>query len=184
MISGVTIKHYAYCPQIVRLESMGFTERTTEAMVEGGQVEKEKSINFLYGVLKPLNIVRNPVFRHKDLVGSPDLVLIYPNYWVPLDIKSGRKRYDHKLQMKFYLYLMDINGINVKEGLIYYVSLKEIYRMKYTYADRRYMERLLQNVREAMSGKVKVVQKASKCYNCGFFSVCKPKISGNIATVT
>jgi CRISPR-associated exonuclease Cas4 len=42
MITGVTIKHFAYCPQIVKLESMGFEERVTEAMREGEGMIKRK----------------------------------------------------------------------------------------------------------------------------------------------
>lgn len=182
-ISGITIKHFAYCPQIVRIESMGFTERVSEAMIEGEQVEKDKVMNFLYATLKPLNVVGKPIFRYGDLIGSPDYVLIYPNHWVPLDVKSGRKRYDHKLQMKYYLYLMDMNGINVKEGLLYYVSLKEMVRLEYNYAEKRYVEKVLSKIREAINGKVRVVQDARKCYNCGFFVYCKPKIKGNLAYV-
>lgn len=183
MISGTTIKHFAYCPQIVRIESIGFTERVSEAMKEGEQVEAEKVINFLYATLKPLNIVSKPIFRYKDLVGSPDYVLTYPNYAIPIDVKSGRKRNDHKLQIKYYLYLMDLNGIRVKEGLIYYVSLHEIVRLKYTHYDKKYIEKVIEEIREAMNGKVKVVQDARKCYNCGFYSACKPSIKGGIAFV-
>ncbi len=38
MITGSTIKHYFYCPAIVKIESLGFRERVTEAMVEGEEV--------------------------------------------------------------------------------------------------------------------------------------------------
>ncbi|BFH74719.1 CRISPR-associated protein Cas4 [Sulfurisphaera javensis] len=182
-ISGITIKHFAYCPQIVRLESLGFSERVTEAMKEGEVVEEEKVVNFLYATLKPLNIVKKPIFKYKDLVGSPDYLLTFINYVVPLDVKSGRKRNDHILQMKYYLYLLDLKGFRVKEGLIYYVSLKEILRVRYSFHDRKYIEDIVRKIKDAMKGKVKVVQDARKCYNCGFFSVCKPLIRGNIAVI-
>ncbi|TRM97051.1 CRISPR-associated protein Cas4, partial [Sulfolobus sp. F1] len=40
MISGVTIKHYIFCPAIIQIESLGFEERITEAMIEGEEVDK------------------------------------------------------------------------------------------------------------------------------------------------
>jgi CRISPR-associated exonuclease Cas4 len=181
MITGVTIKHFAYCPQIVKLESMGFEERVTEAMREGEGIDKEKVINFLYGILKPLNIVKKPTFTFKDLVGSPDYVLTFLNHWSPLDIKAGSKRYDHKLQIKYYMYLMDLNGINVKEGLLYYTSSHEVVKVRYSYAVKREVEGVIEKAREAMKGEVRVVQKASKCFNCGFYTYCRPKIKGGIA---
>lgn len=60
-------------------------------------------INFLYASLRPLNIAKKPIFKCKDLIGSPDYLLTYVNYVVPLDVKSGRKRSDHILQMKYLL---------------------------------------------------------------------------------
>ncbi|TRM79711.1 CRISPR-associated protein Cas4, partial [Sulfolobus sp. D5] len=75
MISGVTIKHYIFCPAIIQIESLGFEERITEAMIEGEEVDKEKVMNFLYPTLKAKQVVKKPVLRYKDLIGIPDYVL-------------------------------------------------------------------------------------------------------------
>ncbi|AWS00430.1 CRISPR-associated protein Cas4 [Metallosphaera hakonensis] len=183
MISGSTVKYFSYCPQIVRLTSMGFQERVTEAMMEGKEVDREKVINFLYGTLKPLNIVRGPIFRYKNLVGSPDYVLFFPNFVSPLDLKQGRERRDHVLQILFYLYVMELKGFNVKEGLLYYVREGKLKRIKYSFRERRIVRKTIEEIREAMRGKVRVTQPVQKCYNCGFFRWCRPRIEGGISTV-
>ncbi|MFP3203326.1 MAG: CRISPR-associated protein Cas4 [Sulfolobus sp.] len=183
MISGTTVKHFAYCPQIVRLEAMGFTERVTEAMREGLEVDKEKTVNFLYGVLKPLNIVAKPIFRYNDLVGSPDYVLFFSNYVTPLDVKQGKERIDHVMQILFYLYIMEMKGFNVKEGLLYYVQQGRLKKVRYSFRERNHVARIIEKIRDAMKGKVKVTQPVSKCKNCGFFHWCRPKIEGSIAVI-
>ncbi|BFI75727.1 CRISPR-associated protein Cas4 [Sulfurisphaera ohwakuensis] len=179
MITGVTVKHYAYCPHIVRLEALGFSERISEAMLEGQQIDKEKEVTFLFTKYK--EIIRKPVYRWKDLVGSPDFVLHAYNYYTPLDVKAGRvPRLDHKYQILFYSYIMDRLGMTVKEAMLYYVYGKKLIRLQYGEAEKKFVEKLIGWIREAMNGEIKVVQKREKCENCGFFSYCKPRKVGKL----
>jgi|BEDMetMinimDraft_2_1075160.scaffolds.fasta_scaffold22818_1 CRISPR-associated exonuclease Cas4 len=183
MITGVTIKHYLFCPAIVRIEELGFRERVTEAMQEGGEVDKEKVVNFLFPMLKAKEIIKKPIYKYKDLVGSPDFVLKFSYHYSPLDVKNtDRVGMDHKAQVLYYAYLMEKSGLVVKEGILYYTSGKLI-RLPYTDNERRYVKRLIVKIREAREGRIKVIQPVRKCVNCGFFQYCKPKRVGKFYEV-
>lgn len=179
MISGVTIKHYMYCPAIVRITELGFQERVSEAMIEGSNLDRDVVERFLYAQMKAKEILRKPVFRYGELVGSPDFVLRFSLYYSPLDVKNSRKiNLDHKVQVLYYAYLMDMLGFRVKESALYYIPEGKILRMSYGDGERRYVERIVEAVRRAREGELRVRQPAWKCENCGFFQFCKPRRVG------
>ncbi|BDC18755.1 CRISPR-associated protein Cas4 [Acidianus sp. HS-5] len=178
-ITGVTVKHYAYCPHIVRLEALGFSERVTEAMYEGQVVEKEKEVGFL--LTKYKEVIRKPIYRWRNLVGSPDFVLHAYNYYTPLDVKAGYSTtLDHKYQVLFYAFIMEKLGMNVKEALLYYVRKKKLVKLQYNDDERKFVEKLIKWIREAMEEEVKVAQRKEKCENCNFFPYCRPKKVGRL----
>ncbi len=179
MISGVTIKHYFFCPAIVKIEDLGFEERVTEAMTEGNEVDKEKIMTFLYPLLKAKEVIRKPLLRYKDLVGVPDYVLKFSYYYSPLDLKNSKRvSLDHKFQLIFYSYIMEKLNMIVKEAYLYYIPLKKVVRIPYTSSDREYIERVIEDIRRIRKmnsrGRLRIVQPARKCINCGFFQYCKP----------
>ncbi len=182
MISGITIKHYVFCPAIVQIESLGFEERTTEAMIEGDEVDKEKIMSFLYPTLKAKEIIKKPVLRYKDLVGVPDYVLKFSYYNSPLDLKNSKRvSLDHKFQLIFYSYIMEKLNMIVKEVYLYYIPLKRIVRIPYTTQDKDYIEKMINKIRSIQKNKnekIRVIQPAKKCKNCGFFNYCKPAKAG------
>ncbi|AAY81311.1 CRISPR-associated protein Cas4 [Sulfolobus acidocaldarius] len=128
-------------------------------------------------------MIKKPFLRYRDLTGQPDYILAFYHYFSPLDIKAGEKvRLDHKMQVIFYSYLMERKGMLVKEGLIYYVKLKRIVRVKYTNQERRYIESVINKIRGTESGrrKERIVQPAKKCINCGFLPYCNPLRQGSL----
>ncbi|ARM74584.1 CRISPR-associated protein Cas4 [Acidianus manzaensis] len=180
MISGVVVKHFLYCPAIVRITELGFEERVTDSMMEGEEVDKETVGNFLFGVLKAKELIRKPVYKYKDLVGSPDFVLGFSYYYSPLDVKyTNQVHMDHKAQVLFYAFIMEKLGFNVKQAILYYIPVKKLVKINYTNYEREYVERILRNIVKAKKGFLKVRQPVRKCANCGYFQFCKPKRVGN-----
>ncbi|QKR00760.1 CRISPR-associated protein Cas4 [Metallosphaera tengchongensis] len=183
MITGVSVKHYVFCPVILRVEGIGFGERLTEAMREGTEVEAEKVMAFLYPTLKAKEVIRKPYLKYRDLSGVPDYVLRFSYYSSPLDLKDSRRvSLDHKAQVLFYAYLMEMSGTVVKEAFLYYVPLERLIRIPYTYQSREYVERTIREIREIIRGgtgrHLRVTQEAKKCINCGFFYACRPRRQG------
>ncbi|AOL17536.1 CRISPR-associated protein Cas4 [Sulfolobus sp. A20] len=184
MISGVTIKHYIFCPAIIQIESLGFEERITEAMIEGEEVDKEKVMNFLYPTLKAKQVVKKPVLRYKDLIGIPDYVLKFSYYYSPLDLKNSRRiSLDHKFQILFYSYIMEKLNMIVKEAYLYYIPLKRILKIPYTSQDKDHVEKMIDDIRKIQRNEnrknIRIIQPTKKCKNCGFFNYCKPIKYGN-----
>ncbi|AEB95211.1 MAG: CRISPR-associated protein Cas4 [Zestosphaera sp.] len=178
MIDGTSVKNYLFCAAIIRLQELGFRERTTETMIEGRELDKVSLVNFLFGK-GVKEAIRKPNLRYKDLVGVPDFVLKFPLHFSVLEIKNtSHVSLSHKAQVVFYAYLMDRLNLRVKDGFLYYVPIKRLIRIPYTEREREWAERLIRGVNQAKRGNLKVIQTPNKCLNCGYFPYCKPRREG------
>jgi CRISPR-associated exonuclease Cas4 len=182
MIQASDIKRMIYCPLFLYYHKvLGVEERKTEAMKEGEEIDKDAIINFLYPTLKPIKVIKKPVLNYKDLSGIPDFILEFQTHNSPLEIKATRlKTRDHKVQLVYYMYLMEMNSMNVKIGFIYYINYKSLQKIYYNYEEKREILRILNKAREILRGNIpRVRQPKKKCENCWYFnSYCKPKFKG------
>ncbi|MEM1627578.1 MAG: CRISPR-associated protein Cas4 [Sulfolobaceae archaeon] len=182
MIIASDIKRMVYCPLFLYYQKvLGVEERRTEAMKEGEEIDREAVMNFLYPTLRPKRVIRKPILRYRDLSGEPDYILEFPAHYSPLEIKATRLRTrDHKVQLAYYMYLMEMNGMSVKMGFIYYVNHRLLQRVYYNYEEKREVMRILDEAREILKGNIpRVRQPRHKCENCWYFnSYCRPKLRG------
>ncbi|BBG27746.1 CRISPR-associated protein Cas4 [Sulfuracidifex tepidarius] len=172
MITGTTVKHYVYCPRIVHLEALGFRERVTQYMVEGKEKEEEA-----YEDLSPkLPLEKGKFYSTEGLSGFPDFIV--RGQWIsPLDVKvSNKVRLDHKAEVLFYCYLMELSGERVKEGMLYYLPVKKLVRLNYSSQEREYVKRIIKEIIISKITDPKVRQPVRKCLNCGFRRWCNPRL--------
>jgi len=183
IVTATDLKNYVYCPMTIYYRNvLCLEERVTEAMTEGAQVDRDEILNFLHLTLKPLEVVRKPylISRRFLVSGVPDFVLKLRRSWSPLDVKdSYGERRDHRAQVLLYSFLLEESGKSVKQGLIYYVRGKKLFKMPYGEEERREVLLLLTGLRRVLKGELpRVRQPVRKCINCGFFNYCKPKLEG------
>jgi len=173
LITGTTVKHYVYCPRIVYLEALGFRERVSQYMIEGKEKEDEA---YKYLSAK-LTLEKGKFYSSGGLSGFPDFI-VRRGWWIsPLDVKMSNKvRLDHKAEVLFYCYIMELSGERVREGILYYLPSRRLVKLNYSSQEREYIKRIIQEIIESRRNDPKVRQPVRKCLNCGFRRWCNPRL--------
>jgi len=165
---------------------MNVDERFTEAMREGGEIDKEEEIKFVYPSLSPKRVERKPYLYSAKLnaSGTPDFVLHFDFHSSPLEVKYSEKKHrDHFLQVKYYSLLMRELNYKVKVAFLYYKPLKELVRVHVSGEELDEVREIIERIKKIiLRGKPLRVRKPSRlCINCGWLTTCKPKFEGRVA---
>jgi len=86
--------------------------------------------------------------------------------------KSDKKEEAHEWQVKYYLYVLEQNGVNAT-GLLEYPKLRKTSEVFLTEPDRKYIEEAkldIENIIHAETVPPKLPK--SKCKNCSYFDFC------------
>lgn len=89
------------------------------------------------------------------------------------EVKKSRKLEEaHIWQVKFYIYSLKKLGANCSSGVIHYPKLMRKLEVKFSEKDSEKIERLLEEAKEILKGKVPPVLNAPFCKKCAYHSFC------------
>ena len=86
--------------------------------------------------------------------------------------KSDKREEAHMWQLKYYLFVLEQNGINAT-GLLEYPRLRKTEEVLLTQSDREYIEEWLKAIKKIIEAET-VPEKlpVNKCRNCSYFDFC------------
>ncbi|MCF8358648.1 MAG: CRISPR-associated protein Cas4 [Prolixibacteraceae bacterium] len=86
--------------------------------------------------------------------------------------KSDKKGEAHVWQVKYYLYVLEKNGIEAT-GLLEYPKLRKTHEVLLSEPDREYIVEALKNIEEIIGAEtVPAKLPKTKCKNCSYFDFC------------
>jgi len=190
-VTGTDVKHAAYCEYIIYIRyRLGIQETPTEYMQYGGEIEKEKHINHIKAIYKPLRTIRQPLLESpkRKLMGRPDYILeLQDHTYIPVEIKwaeptivkgKPRAKWDHTMQIAFYAVLLEdtlSKNKPVRQGLIYYLKPNgKLVKIQLTTTLKKTALKLAEKTREIAQGKREPSKptNTTKCRECNYRKYC------------
>lgn len=161
LITGTHFNYYLICHRKLWLFANGINmEHTSDAVYQGKLIHensyKQRSDRFKEIAIEGIKI---------DYFDSKNNVVHEIK-------KSDKKEEAHNWQVKYYLYVLEQNGINAT-GLLEYPKLRKTQEVFLTQPDREFIEEAKQEVGNIINKETcpERIQK-SKCKNCSYFDFC------------
>ncbi len=87
--------------------------------------------------------------------------------------RSDKMEVAHEWQLKFYILLLEQNGVEGVTGILEYPKLKETKVIGINESDRVYLKLVINHIREiALSGQCPPLLKAKLCKSCSYYDFC------------
>lgn len=160
-ITGTHFNYYLICHRKLWLFANGVNmEQTSDAVYQGKLIHensyKQRSDRFKEIAIEGIKI---------DYFDSKNNVVHEIK-------KSDKKEEAHSWQVKYYLYVLEQNGINAT-GVLEYPKLRKTMEVLLSEPDRKYIEDSIKKIEDIIeaSSCPQRIQK-SKCKNCSYFDFC------------
>jgi len=160
-ITGTHLNYYRICHRKLWLFANGINmEHTSDAVYEGKLIHETSYPQ------------RGDRFKEISVEGIKIDWFDTRNKVVHEIKKSDKREEAHIWQVKYYLYVLEHNGLNAS-GLLEYPRLRKTEEVLLTPHDREYIEESLQTI-QAIIGAETVPKKLpiGKCRNCSYFDFC------------
>ena len=160
-ITGTHFNYYLICHRKLWLFANGVNmEQTSDAVYQGKLIHensyKQRSERFKEIAIEGIQI---------DYFDSKNNVVHEIK-------KSDKKEEAHLLQVKYYLYVLEQNGISAT-GLLEYPKLRKTKEVLLTQPDRKYIEEAKQEIEKIIYSKTCPGHiSKSKCKSCSYFDFC------------
>ena len=87
--------------------------------------------------------------------------------------RSDKIEVAHEWQVKFYIWLLELNGISDARGIIEYPKLRETKEILLTETDRDYLKVVVANIIELQQSEICPPRLNSKiCKSCSYYDLC------------
>lgn len=181
------IKNYVYCPRTVYYSYfLPGTRPTTYKMEEGklshqevADLEERRSLR-AYRLEDGEREFRLPLHSTRlGLSGLLDMVIIRQGEAIPVEFKNSTAglALHHKYQLVAYALLVEEQAQKpVRRGFIYFIPSKRAEEVQITPNMRRYVTRLLREIREMLHGETlpPVAGQRGRCVDCEYRRHCRP----------
>ncbi len=161
LITGTHFNYYLICHRKLWLFANGITMEQTSEAVQIGKLIHENSYKQRSERFKEIAIegIKIDYFDSKDNV-------------VHEIKKSDKKEESHILQVKYYLYVLEQNGINAT-GLLEYPKLRKTQEVFLAKPDREFIEGTKKEIGNIIKSEVcpNRIPKP-RCKNCSYFDFC------------
>jgi len=160
-ITGTHFNYYLICHRKLWLFAYGVNMEHTSEAVYAGKLIHETSY-----------AQRSDRFKEISVEGIKIDWFDTKNNVVHEIKKSDKREEAHIWQVKYYLFVLEQNGIQAT-GLLEYPRLRKTEEVLLTQPDREYIEDSLTAIREIIDAET-VPEKlpVSKCRNCSYFDFC------------
>lgn len=161
-ISATQINYYHLCRRKLWLFSNGIQMEHTSDLVAEGKLIDETAYPQRAAKYSELEIGGSKI----DYYDAANRVVH--------EVKKSNAREDaHLWQVRYYLYLLEQNGIKGATGILEYPRLRETTPVTFSESDRKYLENTLSDISEIIQREQappKIEKK--KCKNCSYFDFC------------
>jgi CRISPR-associated exonuclease Cas4 len=90
------------------------------------------------------------------------------------EIKKSNKLEDaHLWQLKYYMYVLEQNGVNGISGVLEYPTLRKTMKICLSDADREYIKDLLNKINGVMESEISPpIERKKYCGKCSYYEFC------------
>jgi CRISPR-associated exonuclease Cas4 len=161
IITGTQFNYYLICHRKLWLFANGINMEHTSDAVYQGKLIHENSYK-----------QRSERFKEIAIDGIKIDYFDAKNNVVHEIKKSDKKEEAHIWQVKYYLFVLEKNGINAS-ALLEYPKLRKTQEVLITQPDREYITETQTKIREIIRSETCPQRiKKSKCRNCSYFDFC------------
>jgi len=170
-INATLINLYHVCPREMWLHTNGINmEHTSDTVYDGKllhetsypqRAEKNREIDLSFTLNSRIDL-----FGKIDFYDAKEKVIH--------EIKrSDKVENAHEWQVKYYIWLLELNGIADAHGIIEYPKLRETKEIWLTETDRNYLKLIVANIMQLQQSEICPPRLNSKiCKSCSYYDLC------------
>ena len=169
-LTGTHINYYRLCKRKLWLFANGINmEQTSDLVADGKLIEEE---TYLQRPERYEQIELGSEFQGISLAGKIDF-FDTRNKIIHETKRSNKVEQAHIWQVKFYLWLMKMKGIEAEKGIIEYPTLRRKEEVLLTDEDILYLEKTVLEIQKLMESEIcpRVIN-AKICKSCSYYELC------------
>jgi CRISPR-associated exonuclease Cas4 len=170
-ITATHINYYHICHRKLWLFSNGINMEHTSDVVADGKLlhessypqraEKYREIDLSFTLNSKIDL-----FGKIDFYDAKEKVIHEIKRSIKIEVA-------HEWQVKFYIWLLELNGISDVHGIIEYPKLRETKEIVLTETDRNYLKLVVANIMELQQSEICPPRLNSKiCKSCSYYELC------------
>jgi CRISPR-associated exonuclease Cas4 len=169
-ITGTHINYYRLCKRKLWLFANEIQmEQTSDTVADGKVIEEE---SYAQRSEKYSQIELSYDYAGVGLSGKIDFIDIR-NKVLHETKRSNKVENAHIWQVKFYLWLLELNEIEVNKGIIEYPKMRERETVTLTDADKAYLKKTIMEIKTLINSELcPPVIHAKICKNCSYYDFC------------
>jgi len=170
IINATLINLYRVCPRECWLHSNGINMEHTSDLVTDGKLIEEES--YLQRSDKYTQVDLFITYEGINLSGKIDF-FDTKNKAVHETKRSNKVEVAHIWQVKFYLWLLQLNGIEAEKGIIEYPRLRERETVLLTDKDIEYLSKTVFEIKKLTESETcPSVINSKICKSCSYYDFC------------
>lgn len=169
-ITGTHINYFRLCPRKSWLFIHGIhMEHNSELVADGKLIEEE---SYQQRSERYTQLELSSTFDDIQLVGKIDFYDTKERI-IHETKRSNKVEQAHIWQVKFYLWLLELNGIEAEMGLVEYPRLREREKVFLDENDKVYLKNTIENIKILVNqNECPPVINAKICKSCSFYDFC------------
>lgn len=169
-INATLINLYNVCPRECWLHANGVRmEHTSETVADGKLIEEE---SYQQRSNRYTQLELSSTFDDIQLVGKIDFYDT-KNKIIHETKRSNKVEQAHIWQVKFYLWLLELNDIETEKGIIEYPKLREREEVFLDDEDINYLRKTIKNIKTLVNQtECPPVLNAKICKSCSYYDFC------------
>lgn len=169
-LTGTHINYYRLCKRKLWLFANAIhLEHTSELVADGKLIEEE---SYQQRSERYTQLELSSTFDDIQLVGKIDFYDT-KNKIIHETKRSNKVEQAHIWQVKFYLWLLELNGIKTEKGIIEYPKLREREEVYLDEEDINYLKKTIENIKILVKQtNCPPVINARICKSCSYYDFC------------
>ena len=169
-INATLVNLYRVCPRECWLHAIGINMEHSSDLVKDGKLIEEESYQQRSNRYTQLEL--SSTFDDIQLVGKIDFYDT-KNKIIHETKRSNKVEQAHIWQVKFYLWLLELNGIETEKGIIEYPRLREREEVYLDEEDINYQKKTIKNIKTLVNQiECPPVLNAKICKSCSYYDFC------------
>lgn len=169
-INATLLNLYHVCPRECWLHANGINMETTSETVADGKLLHETSYPQRAEQYEEIEI--SATFNRIELTGKIDFYDAR-NKIIHEIKRSDKVEAAHQWQVKYYLWLLELNDINEAKGILEYPKLRQTDEVLLSEDDRRHLEKMVSEIPSVIQSATCPAKLNGKiCKSCSYYDLC------------
>ena len=169
-INATLINLYHVCPRECWLHANGINMESTSEIVADGKLLHETSYPQRAERYEEIDV--SATYNGVNLTGKIDFY-DSKNKIIHEIKRSDRVEAAHQWQVKYYLWLLQLNNINDAKGILEYPTLRQTDEVFLLEDDCRYLEKMINEIPSIIQSTTCPAKLNTKiCKNCSYYELC------------